>query len=45
MEVAREFIDGLRRFWGVEGQASILGGEGGKLSVGSHSAFFLERVH
>lgn len=36
--VAADFMDGLRRFWGVEGQVSILGNAEGKLSVGLHSA-------
>ncbi len=38
--VAEDFVDGLRRFWGVEGQACVLGQMDGKLSVGLHSAFF-----
>ena len=38
--VADDLVDGLHRFFGVEGQVIILGHVGGKLSVGLHSAFF-----
>ena len=38
--VADVLVDGLQRFFGVEGQVTILGQVGGKLSVGLHSAFF-----
>lgn len=38
--VAADFLDGLRTFWGVEGQVCILGAAEGKLSVGLNNAFF-----
>ena len=38
--VADDLVDGLRRYFGVEGQVTVLGNVGGKLSVGLHSAFF-----
>ena len=39
-EVADDFIDGLRRFFGVEGTATILGEPVNRLSVELNNAFF-----
>ncbi len=38
--VAKDFVDGLKKYWGVDGQVSILGNAEGKLSVEVNNAFF-----
>ena len=38
--VAEELAGGLRQFFGVEGQVSVLGKTEGRLSIEVHSSFF-----